>query len=75
MGLRGGGLSRYSVYSWPSFVKVKARLGQVCDLARFGQVGDQIVRSRTRLVKARARSLTIIVVCQAKISVYVLFII
>ena len=43
--------------------------------ARFGQVGDQLVRSRTRLVKARARSLTIIVVCQAKISVYVLFII
>ena len=43
--------------------------------ALFGQVGDQIVRSRTRLVKARARSLTIIVVCQAKISVYVLFII
>ena len=26
-----GGLSKYSVYSWPSFVKVKARFGQICD--------------------------------------------
>ena len=25
----GGGLSKYSVYSWPSFVKVKTRFGQV----------------------------------------------
>ena len=27
----GGGLSKYGVYSWSSFVKVKARFGQICD--------------------------------------------
>ena len=35
-----GGLSKYSVYSWPSFVKVKARFGQVGD--QFSQVKDQV---------------------------------
>ena len=51
----GGGLFDYSVNSWPRFDKVKARFSHVCDhvsQASLDQVGD-------RLVKARARSLTI----------------
>ena len=30
-GVGWGGLSKFSVYSWPSFVKVKAKFGQVFD--------------------------------------------
>ena len=48
----GGGLSGYSVYSWPSFVKVKARFGQIgTGLAktRFGQVGDQLSQVKVQV--------------------------
>ena len=31
-----GGLSKYSVYSWPNYVKVKARFGQVNDQVDIG---------------------------------------
>ena len=58
----GGGLFDYSVKPGPDLSR--SRLGLVrlvirSAKARFGQVGDQAVRSSNRLVKAGARSLTI----------------
>ena len=47
----GGGLFDYSVKPGPDFVKFKAR---------FGHLVTRLARSRTRLFKARARSLTIV---------------
>ena len=46
----GGGLFDYSVKPGPDFVEFKAR---------FGHLVTRLARSRTRLFKARARSLTI----------------
>ena len=44
----GGGLSKYSVYSWPSFVKVKAR---------FGQVGDQVDQTEDQFGQGQGQEL------------------
>ena len=49
----GGGLFDYSVKPGPDFVNFKAR---------FGHLVTRLARSRTRLFKARARSLTIFLV-------------
>ena len=50
---------KFSVYSWPSFVKVKARFGQVGDWVGLGlaKLLTKSAKSRTRLVKVRARTI------------------
>ena len=64
MGWGGGGLFDYSVKTGPDLSR--SRLGLVSLVtklakARYGQVEDQVsqVKDQTRLVKSRARSLTI----------------
>ena len=57
----GGGLFDYNVKPGPDFVKFKAR---------FGHLVTRLARSRTRLFKARARSLTIISVLSKMIIIY-----
>ena len=48
----GGGLFDYSVKPGPDFVNFKAR---------FGHLVTRLARSRTRLFKARSRSLTTVI--------------
>ena len=52
----------YSVKPGPDLSRLRLSLVRLVTRsikARFGQVGDRVEMSRTRLVKARARSLTI----------------
>ena len=55
-----GGLSKYSVYSWPSFVKVMARFVRlVTKLAKawFGQVGTQVSQVKDQVGQGQGQEL------------------
>ena len=60
-----GGLFDYSVKPGPDLSRLRLSLVQLVTTrsikARFGQVGDQVSQVEDQVVKARARSLTILI--------------